>query len=227
MDIANNENNKKNKKIITTPTLETYFFLDWDNTVYPSSFCNKNAINVKKNDDFENYKLFFIELDNTIYNILEKLNSLGIIYIITNASLTWVRQCISVLKNTKKFIMINKIRIISARDIYFKITTDPLQWKIKTFQNVIDIIMKNNNNNHILNIISIGDSTFEYDSLLNLDNYLQKKYNNNNYLLKSIKFIDEPSFEEIIDQLNVLFKNIEVISNEFNYIDIKFDINKK
>ena len=41
--------------------------------------------------------------------------------------------------------------------------------------------------------------------------------------MKSVKFIDKPSFEQIIDQLDVLLKNIDSIGNKFNYVDIKFD----
>jgi hypothetical protein len=208
--------NKKNN-------FETIYLVDWDDTMFPTGFCNKNTINLKNPTDIDNYKLFFIELDKSILKILEKLKSLGIVYIITNASIIWIKNCLEILPNTKKFIMGNKIRIISARDIYSKINDSPLQWKILTFQNVIDIIMKNNNNKNILNIHSLGDATYEYYGLLNLDEYLQKKYKNNNYLLKSVKFMDRPTFEQIIDQLNVLNKNIDNITNKFDYIDIKFD----
>ena len=215
----NNKTNNSNKK----NNFETIYLVDWDDTMFPTGFCNKNNINLKNPTDIDNYKLFFIELDKSILNILEKLKSLGTIYIITNASIIWIKNCLEILPNTKKYIMNNKIRIISARDIYSSLNDSPLEWKILTFQNVIDIIMKNNNNKNILNIHSLGDATYEYYGLLNLDEYLQKKYKNNNYLLKSVKFMDRPTFEQIIDQLNVLNKNIDNITNKFDYIDIKFD----
>lgn len=204
-------------------SFETIYLIDWDDTMFPTDFCNKNSINLKNPSDIDNYKLFFIELDKSILSVLEKLNSLGTIYIITNASLLWIKNCLEILPKTKKYIMNNNIRIISARDIYSSLNDSPLQWKILTFQNVIDIIMKNNNNKNILNIHSLGDATYEYYSLLNLDDYLNKKHKNNNYLLKSVKFIDKPTFEQIIDQLNVLLKNIDNITKQFNYVDIKFD----
>ncbi len=218
------DNNIKNS--IISNNFETIYLVDWDDTLFPTDFCNKNSINLKNPSDIDNYKLFFIELDKSILNVLEKLKSLGTIYIITNASIIWIKNCLEILPKTKKYIMNNKIRIISARDIYSNINDSPLQWKILTFQNVIDIIMNNNNNknnNNILNIMSLGDATYEYYGLLNLDEYLQKKHKNNNYLLKSVKFIDKPSFEQIIDQLNVLLKNIDSITNKFDYVDIKFD----
>ena len=212
-----------NKKSIMVNKLETIYLVDWDDTLFPTSFCNKNNIDLKNSSNIDNYKLFFIELDKTILNILEKLKLSGTIYIITNASILWIKNCLKTLPKTKNYIVNNKIRIISARDMYSKLNNSPLKWKIFTFQNVIDIVMNNNNNNNILNIISIGDASYEYYGLLNLDDYLQKKHKHNNYLLKSVKFIDKPSFEQIIDQLDVLLKNIDSIGNKFNYVDIKFD----
>jgi hypothetical protein len=222
MDNINNEINTNEYKDIK---IETIFLVDWDDTLFPTAFVNKNNINLKNPSDIDNYKLFFIELDKKILELLSKLNSLGAVYIITNASIIWIKNCLNILKKTKKFIMDNKIRIMSARDIYYKLNNSPLKWKILTFQNVIDIIINNNDNRNILNIHSIGDATYEYYGLLNLDDYIKNKYKNK-FLLKSIKFLDMPTFEQIIDQLTVLVKNIENISNKINYIDIKFDINK-
>lgn len=226
-----NENTKIEPKvnlemdIKINPKMDTYFLIDWDDTLFPSSFCNKNSIDLKNPNDINNYKLFFIELDKSILILFNYLNVLGTIYIITNACIAWIKTCLEVLPQTKKFIMNNKIRIMSARDIYYKITDNPQQWKINTFQNVIDIIM-NNREKEILNIISIGDAIYEYNSLLNLDNYIQIVHNDNKYLLKNIKFITKPDFNEIVDELNVLTKNINNISNTFDYIDINFEINK-
>lgn len=216
-----------NKKQNISNKLDTYFFIDWDDTLFVTSFCNDKYINLKSKNDVENYKLFFMELDKSILFLLEKLKLLGTIYIITNASIEWIKTCLEILPLTKKFIMNNKIRIMSARDIYSKITNDPQQWKINTFQNVIDIIFNNKNNNNILNIISIGDAIYEYNSLLNLDDYIQVKHKNNKYLLKNIKFIEKPDFNQVADQLKVLSKNVDNISNTFDYVDINFENNKK
>ena len=212
-----------NKKSVMVNKLETIYLVDWDDTMFPTSFCNKNKIDLKNSSNISNYKLFFIELDKAILNVLEKLKLSGSVYIITNASIIWIKNCLEILPKTKKYIMNNEIRIISARDIYSKLNDSPFKWKIFTFQNVIDIVMNNKKNNNILNIISIGDASYEYYGLLNLDDYLQKKHKNNNYLLKSVKFIEKPTFEEITDQLDVLLKNIDSIVNKFYYIDIKFD----
>ena len=46
--------------------------------------------------------------------------------------------------------------------------------------------------------------------------------NNINYLLKSIKFIEKPHFDIIIDQIQVVKKNINSIINKVGYVDLKF-----
>ena len=45
---------------------------------------------------------------------------------------------------------------------------------------------------------------------------------NINYLLKSIKFIEKPEFDYVIDQLQVILKNKNSIINKLGYIDLKF-----
>jgi hypothetical protein len=64
----------------------------------------------------------------------------------------------------------------------------------------------------------------EYDQRLkyNLDNYFKSNASNINYLLKSIKFIEEPEFDIIIDQLQVVQKNAKSVINKIGYLDLKF-----
>ena len=43
------------------------------------------------------YKLYFLELDNTISTFIDTLNNAGKIYIVTNASLNWIKSCLKIL----------------------------------------------------------------------------------------------------------------------------------
>ena len=66
---------------------------------------------------------------------------------------------------------------------------------------------------------------------MNLNEYLlNNKYvteniknNNFNFLLKSVKFMEKPTFEYIIDQIRVVEKNRDLIINKLEYVDLKFD----
>ena len=43
------------------------------------------------------------------------------------------------------------------------------------------------------------------------------------YLLKSINFIKNPSFDQILDQLKVMNKSYNEIINKIDYIDFNFE----
>jgi hypothetical protein len=199
--------------------------LDWDDTIFPSSWCNKNMINLNDPESVANYKLYFIELDKTASDFLVDLQQYGDIYIVTNANIKWIKACLNILPFTKKVIMNNNIRIVSARDLYSQTLSSPTEWKIKTFKDIVSNIVQKSSNklncNTFLNIISVGDAHYEYVALLNLDDHL-KINNNTNYLLKSVKFIEKPHFDLIIDQIQVVKKNIGLIIKKIGYVDLKF-----
>jgi hypothetical protein len=206
---------------------KTIMCLDWDNSVYPTSWTNKNMINLNNPESVNEYKLYFIELDNTMSNFLKELLNFGEIYIVTNASMKWIKACLNVLPITKKLIMEYYIRIVSARDIYSQSTSSPTDWKINTFRDVIHKVVQDLPDDYecktFLNIISIGDAQYEYIALLKLDDYFKNTDKKVNYLLKSIKFIeDDPHFDLIIDQMQVVQKNAKSIIGKIGYLDLKF-----
>lgn len=223
--------NNKNKIYLTN-----IFIIDWDDTLYPTTWVNKNSIDVSKTDLLQEYRVYFLELDKTISSLLESLNQVGDIWIVTNANLNWIKSCLTSLELTKKTIITHKIRIVSARDSYSTNNSSPTEWKILTFQDIMEDIIKKISKrikpNTYINIISIGDAMYEYIALINLDNFI-KTYTNkflpntqsNNqlkYFLKNIKFIEKPDFDYVIDQMNVLEKNKNDIVNKLEFIDLKF-----
>jgi hypothetical protein len=216
--------------------LTNLFIIDWDDTLFPTTWVNKNNIDFNKKDLLSKYKLYFLELDKTVSLLLDTLNKIGDIFIVTNANINWIKSCLINLNLTRNTIINNKIRIVSARDSYSHNNTSPTEWKILTFQDIVeDIINKINKNikpNTVINIISIGDAMYEYIALINLDNFIKSyianaNYKNNvnfDYLLKNIKFIEKPEFDCVIDQIQVLHKNSHDIVNKLEFIDLKFKV---
>jgi hypothetical protein len=195
------------------------FYIDWDDTLFPTNVYNKiNMYNEIKKDTFK-YNL--IILDEKINTFLNNLNKYGKVFIVTNANLLWIIKSLNDLPKTKKFIKSNDIQIISARDKY-KNNNSFFKWKILAFRDILNNIDLNSNNKEIINIISFGDAKYEYNGLLYLDVYLKNKNLNNMYLLKSINFISKPSFEQILNQIDTLNKNISEIINSKKYIDLNF-----
>jgi len=220
--------------------LTNLFIIDWDDTLFPTTWFNKNNIDFNNKNLLLEYKLYFIELDKTINMLLESLNQIGDIFIVTNASINWIKSCLVNLDSSRKTIIKNNIRIVSARDSYSKYNNSPTEWKILTFQDIVEnIIEKINHNikpNTIINIISVGDAMYEYIALINLDNFIKSYIKNNHiniknnfnninnfdYLLKNIKFIEKPEFDFIIEQMQILHKNSHDIVNKLEFIDLKF-----
>jgi hypothetical protein len=205
---------------------KTIMLCDFDDSFFPTFWVNQNMISLSSEESINEYKLYFIELDKTISDFLVSVLTQTEIYFVTNASLKWIKVCLNVLPKTRKIIMENNIRIVSARDNYSQTLSSPTEWKINTFRDIVSKVVNNLSNdsecNTILNIISIGDANYEYIALLNLDNYFKNKNNSIGYLLKSIKFIERPHFDLVIDQIQVVKRNINTIINKVGYVDLKF-----
>ena len=99
--------NNKNKIYLTN-----IFIIDWDDTLYPTTWVNKNSIDVGNTNVLEEYKIYFLELDKTISSLLKSLNDVGDVWIVTNANINWIKSCLMGLEMTKRTIITNKIRII-------------------------------------------------------------------------------------------------------------------
>ncbi len=213
--------------------LTNIFLIDWDDTLFPTTWFNNNNMDINNPDSMSKYCNYFKELDKTLSRILNQLDMIGDVYIVTNANLGWIRSCLKTLDMTRNIVIEKRIRIVSARDCYSNSNTSPTQWKILTFQDIfenminkIDRILKPNT---IFNIISIGDAMYEYIALINLDSFIKSyiekrsnKLNNISYYLKNVKFVEKPDNEYLMEQLQVLEQNKDMIINKMGFIDLKF-----
>ena len=132
------------EQIITKPKLylTNIFIIDWDDTLFPTTWVNTNKINMSDVNSVKDYKLYFLELDKTVSNFLESFNKIGDIYIVTNANIKWIKSCLNVLNLTRETIIKNNIRIVSARDSYAQGGNSPSEWKTRTFQDILEDIIK-------------------------------------------------------------------------------------
>lgn len=192
--------------------------IDWDDTLFPTNWVTKNKVDMNNKEHINSYRVYFLELDKTISTFLNNLSKQSSIYIITNASITWIELCLKSLPKTYQIIQENNIEIISARDKNTSFNINPSEWKIYTFQDIF-LDSLTNKNDIIYNIMSIGDAMYEYNALLVLGNKLNNRGINNN--LKSIKFKDKPEFDIIIEQMILIDKNIDNIIKINDFIDIK------
>ena len=170
-------------------------------------------------ETYEKYKLYFINLDEQIYKFLKLLNGYGYIYIVSNASMNWLKNSINILPLTKTFIEENNINVISARDNNVNVELE--MWKTLTFKKIISNLLNDLNNKDIhLNIISLGDANYEYMALISLNSHIK----NTKFLLKNIKFMEKPEYEFIIEQLKYLEFNIVYVIMNSKFKDITLTV---
>lgn len=158
---------------------------DWDDTLYPTSWILKN--NKKINDP-----IYFNKLDDALFNLLNKCNKLANIVIITNAELSWIFDTSKSLHKTIN--ILKNIPIISARkyNISFPTNEEMFEWKRDAFVKIIS-------NGNYYNVISIGDSYYEYDALISLYDFYR-----NRMFLKPVLTLKELSYDQLIHQLNII-----------------------
>jgi len=177
----------------------TLFILDWDDTLFPTSWATKNNINLTNSQMRDQYVVHFQDLDRTLLSFFKNIMKHGKVIIITNALVDWVNMSSIVIPHT--YHILRKINIISAREHYKNTTNNVMEWKKMAFQAIID---NDFNKTPLMNIISIGDAEYEHQALVALTH----THNHRIKYLKSFRLIRDPTYEQLIDQINVLDKHM-------------------
>jgi uncharacterized protein (DUF1499 family) len=160
--------------------------------------------------------------ENYCYDFLNEIIKFDHIIIITNADNDWVEStCKEYLP--KIWPIISKIKIVSAYDKYIKVINCPFKWKEFTFKDEIDLYIKNNSDNiknkkNIINIVSIGDAEYEREAVKSLSKYIEDL--SYNCYTKSIKLSENPKLELLMQQMDIMTKNISKIVNENESLDL-------
>ncbi len=205
---------------------KTLIILDWDDTLFPTTWVTSNDINIR-NLDMTNSKSiisYFSQIDNELDHLLRTLLKCGHVAIVTNAMLNWISISSNILPRTSK-ILANKnkgfdIEIISARGSYQSQSSNPMDWKKLAFAEII----KNNKFRKINNIISVGDAEYEYKALINL--YDECNNEKSYKLLKSVKFVKYPTNHVLLDQIRVMQNAAIKVSTSKTHLDLKFELKK-
>ena len=182
-------------------SFNSLFIFDWDDTL----FCTSEISTINFLD--ENYiipkgkKNKFLKLENEVKKILENCIEKGKTYIITNSEPGWVEF------SCKKFLpsivgLLDKINIISARGLYEnQYPYDSFMWKINAFNDIVSLF----DYTLLSNIICIGDSFLEIEAGKNLSNKFT------NAFIKTIKFKENPSIDELIMEIKLVNDNFSFI----------------
>lgn len=177
--------------------------LDWDDTLFPTTWVTNNYINLNDIEVRNRYLDFFSELDDLLFKLLKKTTEISTVIIITNALPIWIKISSSVLPKTQY--ILKKIKIVSAKKNFQKLSSDATEWKKLAFKS--EVIDKKN-------IISVGDASYEYKALISL--YNEKR------VLKSMKFLENPTHEILKEQIEILIDNIYEMVTYQKHLDLIF-----
>jgi len=196
--------------------MKTLIILDWDDTLFPTSWIINKGIDLTDIDIQNKYIVFFSKLDMIIHKLIFNMIKYGKVVIVTNAMTKWVDISSNVLPNTSTLIQ-KHVKVISAKDLYIKKYPQKVMlWKKLIFHRLIHEYFRYSKSYQ--NIISIGDANYEYNALVSLYDK-----NNDSRYLKSIKFINKPTFDKLVDQLEILYRSISNVVKKKDQVDLVFD----
>jgi len=228
----------KRPRISQVSKVSNLFFIDWDDTLFPTSyltstFTYKNIIDKNFKMDESTINSLKI-LENEIINLFSVISQYRAqICIITNGKKDWV-QYTSMLYYPKflpflsqlQVVSINKLCIVSARHIYEKVhKDDQSMWKFEAFKSVANHYIESND---IQNIFSIGDSIAEKYAakFLNAD----LKMNNvirTEFYVKTIQLLPKPSISALIDEIKRINVKLPTVINKKENLDIVLKPNEE
>jgi hypothetical protein len=219
LTIMNSELKKKHKGIETDITPDnTLFILDWDDTLFPTSWVTKNNVDIVNNESRDRYIEHFKTLDRALSSFLKNIKKYGKVIIITNAMKEWVKISSIVLPHT--YHVLKNISIVSARSLFSDQTKEVMEWKKRTFQLIID---KEFENKKTMNVFSVGDAEYEHNALVALtqSNFDKIKY------LKSFRLIKDPGYEELVEEITMLDVYIHKFVGLHKQLCKTFKVHKK
>ena len=145
------------------------------------------------------------------------MNKYGQVVIITNATKKWVYISSNIIPHTQKLIQ-KSVPIVSAKDLYEN--KYPMQtniWKKISFKNIISDYFKNYK---YQNIMSLGDADHEFYALTDMyDEFSLRKIK----LLKTVRFIKDPTHDNLVDQLEVIDSSLHNIITAKKHMDLNFN----
>ncbi|GAW82785.1 HAD domain ookinete protein [Plasmodium gonderi] len=177
---------------------------DYDDTILPTSWITvKMKLGLHDNIP-ESVKPFFLKLSDVVINTLSLCLTQGKLVIVTNASLEWlINSARKFIPLVWSYIILNNIRIISARDRLINSLIDPKDWKKVIFHQIINEILAPYlcNNSVICFIYSVGDGNDERNACF----FISQLNQYSSCIFKSLKFLAEPSCQKLIAEHELFY----------------------
>jgi len=197
---------------------ETFFIFDWDDTVLPSSWVQRQGLRLDAGSRVtpEQHELLATVAD-VAAKTLRAARQHGTVILVTNAERGWIEL------SCRKFMptlapMLESIRMVSARTTYEgPDCKSPLDWKLRAFDAEIvnffgaDVAFDSSKRK---NVLSLGDSVHEREALLRAAASLP------NCHPKTLKFVERPDLSEICKQHELINSCFEQVVHHNGQLDL-------
>ncbi|KAK2960431.1 putative protein kinase [Blattamonas nauphoetae] len=218
----------------STPLCDhTIIFFDWDDTLMASNVLCAHQVTLQTPVVPREIDIMFQTLQDQVINILDTaFKATKHVFVITNAEQGWVElSCQKFMP--KVFQHIQDVKIISARTTYQNSFPDkPNMWKKTAFIERINTCFPSHAPKMTsagtvsspigppnLNAISFGDSECERNALISITQLCASTAT-----LKSIKFVERPSTEQLKRQLEMIQHNFHFIVRHNASLDLMLQI---
>jgi hypothetical protein len=180
---------------------QTIIILDWDDTILPTTVCRdgeEHTSSVDLSQALEPLAAEAVALFRRASELADK------VVIVTNAGEGWVEwSCAEWLPNLLP--ALGNIEIVSARSVWEPLgVSSPTAWKEHSFRGVIEHFYSQYPNQSWKNIICVGDSTYEHEALEQVVTVEQLSGRCKRSRAKSVKFMPQPSVDQLRSQLAML-----------------------
>lgn len=198
----------------------TLILLDWDDTVFPSSWAVANGLRMQNGlmkDLAPEIKTMLESCAASALEALEACLAAGTVVVVTNAQKGWVELSANhFMPKVAALMEKHGVRVVSARTEYEKMATggapvDPVAWKEFAFEGELAAFAAERG---LLNAVSIGDSACEREALLSKASACRHAR------IKSIKLPDRPDALELGQTLQLLAKALQVCCAHDGHLDL-------
>lgn len=225
-DAATAHQQQQQKKRAGSPTASsvrerTVVVFDWDDTLCPSSWLHaENLLPKYRGHEImatHEQRCMLALIEANVVRLLKKAVSYGPVFVVTAAEYGWVEMsCALYLPSVQQMLELSDIHIVSARSWYeqtFGVGGDSNSWKHEVMQLIARKCFMHQTQpdaaggkaapETYYNFVSVGDSMAERDACHSAVGHVPYTF------AKTLKFVEHPSSEEIVQQVELTHDSFE------------------
>lgn len=191
-------------------TKETLILFDWDDTLFPTTWIVQEGLMAAMPTTTQAAQIN--HLAQRVDATLAAAKQRGKVVIITNAMKGWVEQSCSLFMPSV-LRHLQDVDVISARSS-FEWEAQQMDWKCMAFAEQMKAFYGASVTQR-RNVISLGDALYEQRALAAVTQCVPNCY------AKSLKFMDKPQIQQLIDEHDMVVASLECIIDTDDNLDLE------